>query len=105
MTDKLTIGQLAAAAVNVETIRYYQRRGLLDELESHWADIAGTPSQRQADKVTIKHGPLANLDMPAMTMAFRMQDPAMLNHVKEGDKIKFVAERVNGTITVTQLDV
>lgn len=32
MSPKLTIGRLAAAAgVNVETIRYYQRRGLLDE--------------------------------------------------------------------------
>ena len=32
MNDQLTIGRLAQAAdVNVETIRYYQRRGLLDE--------------------------------------------------------------------------
>src|SRR5258708_10461404 len=34
MQDKLTIGGIAqAAGVNVETIRYYQRRGLLDEPE------------------------------------------------------------------------
>ncbi|TAN53678.1 MAG: Hg(II)-responsive transcriptional regulator [Methylococcaceae bacterium] len=32
MSAALTIGQLArAAGVNVETIRYYQRRGLLDQ--------------------------------------------------------------------------
>lgn len=32
MAGELTIGRLAAAAgVNVETIRYYQRRGLLDQ--------------------------------------------------------------------------
>ncbi|WP_020681921.1 Hg(II)-responsive transcriptional regulator [Marinobacterium rhizophilum] len=32
MATELTIGKLAEAAkVNVETIRYYQRRGLLDE--------------------------------------------------------------------------
>ena len=32
MTKQLTIGRLAqAAGVNVETIRYYQRRGLLEE--------------------------------------------------------------------------
>lgn len=32
MTTKLTIGKLAGATgVNVETIRYYQRRGLLEE--------------------------------------------------------------------------
>ena len=32
MSERLTIGRVArAAGVNVETIRYYQRRGLLDE--------------------------------------------------------------------------
>lgn len=32
MGTELTIGKLAAAAgVNIETIRYYQRRGLLNE--------------------------------------------------------------------------
>ena len=51
-------------------------------------------------KVTIRHEPLTNLGMPAMTMVFRVKDPAMLDAVKEGDKIRFVAERVNGAITV-----
>ena len=53
-------------------------------------------------KVTIRHEPLTNLGMPAMTMVFRVKDPAMLNEVKEGDRIRFAAERVNGAITVTQ---
>ena len=53
-------------------------------------------------KVTIRHEPLTNLGMPAMTMVFRVKDPAMLDEVKEGDRIRFVAERVNGAITVTQ---
>jgi Cu(I)/Ag(I) efflux system periplasmic protein CusF len=60
---------------------------------------------KDGGKLTIKHGPLANLDMPGMTMVFRVKDPAMLNQVKEGDKIKFVADRVNGAITVIQLEV
>jgi len=58
---------------------------------------------RDAGKVTIKHGPLTNLDMPGMTMVFRVKDPAMLDQVKEGDKIRFVADRVNGAITVVEL--
>ncbi|MDW3688954.1 copper-binding protein [Cupriavidus sp. CV2] len=58
-----------------------------------------------AGKLTIKHGPLNNLDMGAMTMVFRVKDPAMLTQVKEGDKIKFVAEKVNGALTVTTLQV
>ena len=56
-------------------------------------------------KLTIKHGPLANLEMPGMTMVFRVKDPAILDQVKEGDKIRFVADRVNGAITVVKLEV
>ena len=59
---------------------------------------------KEAGKITIKHGPLANLDMPSMTMVFRVKDPAMLDQVKEGDKIKFIAERMNGALTVTQME-
>lgn len=55
-------------------------------------------------KVTIKHGPLANLDMPAMTMVFRVADPSMLTSIKAGDNIKFVADKVNGAITVVRLE-
>lgn len=56
-----------------------------------------------AGKITIKHGPLQNLDMPAMTMVFRAGDKTMLNKVKSGDKIKFVAEKADGAFVVTQL--
>lgn len=59
---------------------------------------------KSAGKITIKHGPLPNLEMPAMTMVFRVKEPAMLDQVKAGDKITFLAEKVNGTITVTQLE-
>lgn len=60
---------------------------------------------KEAGKMTIKHGPLANMDMPAMTMVFRVKEPGMLEKAKAGDKINFAAERVNGAITVTHLDV
>jgi Cu(I)/Ag(I) efflux system protein CusF len=56
-----------------------------------------------AGKVTIKHGPLQNLDMPAMTMVFRVKDPAMLDQLKEGDKIKFAAVKIDGALTVTDI--
>ena len=59
---------------------------------------------KSSGKVTIKHGPLDNLGMPAMTMVFRVKDPAMLDQLKEGDKINFVAEKVNGAITVIQAE-
>ena len=58
---------------------------------------------KEAGKVTIKHGPLANLDMPAMTMVFRVKDPAMLDRMKTGDAIKFKADKLGGNYTVTEL--
>ncbi len=53
--------------------------------------------------MTLRHGPLQNLDMPAMTMVFKFADPKLLDAVKEGDKVKFTAERVNGGFAVTAM--
>jgi Cu/Ag efflux protein CusF len=58
---------------------------------------------KDAQKITIKHGPLKNLDMPPMTMVFRVKDPAMLDAVKQGDKVKFVAENIGGQFVVTEI--
>lgn len=58
---------------------------------------------REAGKVTLRHGPLANLDMPAMTMVFTVKDPAMLDQVKPGDKVQFHAENASGAIVVTHI--
>lgn len=55
-------------------------------------------------KITIAHGPLANLKMPPMTMTFDVQDKVVIDQVKPGDKIRFVASDVGGTLTVTQLE-
>jgi Cu/Ag efflux protein CusF len=54
-------------------------------------------------KITLDHGPIPNLNMDAMTMVFRAGDPAMLKSVKQGDKVQFQADRVNGQITVTKI--
>jgi Cu/Ag efflux protein CusF len=60
---------------------------------------------KDAGKLTIKHGPLDNLGMPAMTMAFKVRDPAMLDQVKAGDQVRFRVERANGSLTITKLEV
>ncbi len=57
-----------------------------------------------AGKLTIKHGELKNLGMPGMTMVFKAEDSALLEKVKEGDKVRFVAEKVNGALTVTAIE-
>ena len=59
---------------------------------------------KSAGKVTIKHAPLPNLGMGAMTMVFRVADPAMLDKLKAGDKIRFQADTVKGALTVTKIE-
>ena len=53
-------------------------------------------------KITIKHGPIDNLGMPGMTMVFRA-DPAVLAQFKAGDLVRFKADRVDGSLKVTDL--
>lgn len=59
---------------------------------------------KENNKVTLKHGDIKNLDMPAMTMVFSVQDPAMLDKLKAGDKVQFHVENVNGKFTVTHIE-
>ncbi len=57
-----------------------------------------------AKKLTLRHGELKNLNMPGMTMVFQVKDPAMLQNVKPGDKVRFTAEKINGAFTVTAIE-
>ena len=59
---------------------------------------------QSAGKLTIAHGPLESLGMPAMTMVFRTAEPGLLDQVKVGDKIRFAVEKVGGALTVTALE-
>ncbi|WP_332827297.1 copper-binding protein [Ramlibacter sp.] len=56
-------------------------------------------------KITLRHGPLANLDMPAMTMVFNAADPKLLQGLKQGDKVRFTADKKDGTYIVTAIEV
>ncbi len=58
-----------------------------------------------AGKITLRHGPIVNLDMPPMTMVFQVSTPALLGEVKAGDKVRFSAEKIGGAYTVTAIEV
>ena len=60
---------------------------------------------RARGRLTLRHGPLHNLDMPPMTMVFRVAEPAWLDRVKPGDSVQFLADRVDGQLTVTRLEI
>lgn len=59
---------------------------------------------KEQGKITLRHGPIPNLDMPNMTMVFGVKDPAFLDNVKAGDKVRFTADKVNGVYTVTSIE-
>ena len=54
--------------------------------------------------ITLAHGDIANVDMPAMTMTFRVKDGKLLDHIKAGDKVRFSADKVDGLITVVAIE-
>ncbi|MCD2516756.1 copper-binding protein [Massilia sp. G4R7] len=58
---------------------------------------------KEAGKITLRHGEIRNLDMAAMTMVLRVKEASMLDQVKVGDKVKFAADRVNGAVTIVQM--
>ena len=58
---------------------------------------------KEAKKITIKHGEIKNLDMPPMTMVFQIKDAALLEKVKPGDKIQFRAAKQDGNYVVTEI--
>ncbi len=59
---------------------------------------------KDAGKLKLRHGRIENLDMPAMTMVFRVSEPTLLDGLKEGDKVRFAAVRGGGAITITRIE-
>jgi Cu(I)/Ag(I) efflux system protein CusF len=53
--------------------------------------------------VTLQHGALKNINMSAMTMAYKAKDSAMVKRAKEGEKVKVRVENIDGTLTIVKL--
>jgi Cu(I)/Ag(I) efflux system periplasmic protein CusF len=73
------------------------------------ADIAlSEGTVKKIDKAThrimLAHGPIANLGMPPMTMMFKVKDAALLQKVKDGDKVRFRVEDIDGDYTVVRIE-
>ena len=58
---------------------------------------------KDSKKITIKHAEIKGLDMPAMTMVFQVKDPALLDKVQSGDKVKFKVIKTDSGYVVTDL--
>ncbi len=58
---------------------------------------------KDTGKLTIKHGPIKSMDMPPMTMVFTAKDPAMLDKLAVGDKVRFAVVDEGGKMLVTDI--
>jgi Cu(I)/Ag(I) efflux system protein CusF len=105
--SKLAIaGVITLSSVSLAAAQHTQHAGT-----AHQAGVAGQMAEgevkkidKETGKITLRHGELKDLGMPPMTMLFRVKDPAMLDQVKTGDKVKFIAEKVNGSLTIVRLE-
>lgn len=73
-----------------------------------WAQAPSTKGEvtkidKAGGRVTLKHEEIKHLDMPPMTMAYRVSNPNLLDGLAVGSRIRFTAERVNGQFTVTSI--
>ncbi|WP_341709368.1 copper-binding protein [Limnobacter sp.] len=58
---------------------------------------------KNTGKITLKHGEIKSVEMPPMTMVFGVADKAMLEGLKEGDKVKFNVKQEGSNYTVTEI--
>lgn len=108
---KRIVPAMAALVIGVAAPAMAQQAGRAGHgaamAESKAADnfVAGEVKKvdKESGKVTIKHGPIPSLEMPAMTMVFRAKDPSALDKLKVGDTLKFKAEKIDGNFTITDL--
>lgn len=69
-----------------------------------WVDAEVRRVDPAARKVTLRHGPIANLDMPPMSMAFQVEDAALIGPFQPGDKVRFTAEQRQGAYWATRIE-
>lgn len=110
----LALDVAVAVAVAVVSLAHAQSNPPVDHA-AHHAEPSTTDAQalqsegevrkvnRESGKLTLRHGPLANLDMPAMTMVFAVAESRFLDDLNEGDKVRFTADKKDGKFVVTAI--
>ena len=95
-------GVLLASVAHAQTAAVAEKPAMKDAAEAEIRKI-----DKDARKITLKHGPIKNLDMPGMTMVFQVKDAALLEKLAQlsvGDRIMFTAEQQQGAYVVTGVE-
>lgn len=58
----------------------------------------------QNGKVTLTHGEIANVQMPAMTMSYRIKQVQWLESIHAGDKVRFAMDKLNDEFVVVHIE-
>jgi Cu(I)/Ag(I) efflux system periplasmic protein CusF len=98
LTHLLVLGALALAVPSLGAVSAGEQSA------SQPLDGEVTRINKETSKISIRHGPLPQFDMPAMNMVYAVKDPAFLDKVKVGAKVKFTADKIDGTFTVLSID-
>jgi Cu/Ag efflux protein CusF len=106
LVPSLAASALAQAQMSAEMKMPMPTKGAASAASSSSALTEGVVQSVDPVKgvVTLKHGDIVNMKMPAMTMAFGVADKSMLNNVKTGDKVKFHVELLKNAPTVTHIE-
>ncbi|MDR2788594.1 MAG: copper-binding protein, partial [Candidatus Accumulibacter sp.] len=72
--------------------------------ESDFVDGVVKKIDKAGGKVTVAHGPLTNLNMPVMTMVFRVKDASWIDQMRVDGRIRFVADSIGGTLTIVRFE-
>lgn len=104
----VTAASLGSVAVWAQTTMDHGKMGAMkmnvaQDLSKDMTNGEVLKMDKNAGKVTIKHGDIKNLGMPGMTMTFTVKDKALLDKAKVGDKIKFKVIMEGGDMVVTDL--
>jgi Cu(I)/Ag(I) efflux system periplasmic protein CusF len=98
----LSAAPLAAVAQAPERDAYHLAAAAADSSAMTEGEVRKV--DKDAAKITLRHGDIKSLDMPPMTMVFQVKDKAMLDKVKAGDKVRFTAEKAGGALTITAIE-
>ena len=74
-------------------------------VESAFVDGVVKKIDKAGGRVTVAHGPLANLNMNMpMTMVFRVKDVSWLDQMRVDGRIRFVADVIGGSLTIVRFE-
>ena len=57
----------------------------------------------KSGKITIKHEPIPNLDMPGMSMVFRIAEGVDISEYKKGDAVEFTVVERDGKMVILSI--